>query len=134
MQIYVHSDHTIRVDTRVFAFVEGRARSTLERFQRRITRLEFHLSDVNSHKSSVQEKRCVIEARPAGSHPVVVMMAAANTRSAVTGSLSKLKAALERTLARSHSRSKARHEGAPAEEAAPAEKIAVWSAGGSPIS
>jgi hypothetical protein len=100
MHILVNSDNNIQVDARVVSFVRDEAARALGRFRTKLTRVECHLSDVNSHKFAVGDKRCLIEARPAGGRPVVVIMHGANVRSAVTGSLSKLQMALERRLAR----------------------------------
>ena len=100
MHIQVKSDNHVRVDTAVIAFIQTEARHSLSRFQRRLTRVEFHLSDLNSHKFGPQDKRCSIEARPAGHPPVAVKMTSGNFRAAIHGSLEKLRTALDRCLAR----------------------------------
>jgi hypothetical protein len=111
VQIHVNSDKTITMDSRLVSFVRGEAERALGRYEGKLTRVEFHLSDVNSHKSGALDKRCSAEARPAGHQPLAVTMAAANVRSAVHGSLSKLQSALERHFGRSTKGSKVRHEG-----------------------
>jgi hypothetical protein len=108
LKVYVKSDKTISVDDRVVAFVEGEADHALGRYKRRLTRLDVHLSDENSHKAGGKDKRCVMEARPAGHSPLVVKTAAATVRSAVHDSLTKLESALEKSLARSGKGSEAR--------------------------
>jgi hypothetical protein len=94
--IHVNSDKNIRVDDRVMAFVQGETDRALRRYAENLTRVDFHITDVNSHKFGLLDKRCLIEARPSGHPPVVATMVAPNVRSAVTGSLSKLRTALER--------------------------------------
>jgi len=111
MQIYVNSDNNIRVDTRVVSFVRTEAERALKPYTDKLTRVQVHLSDVNSHKFGTQDKRCVVEARPAGSQPLVVTAAAANVRSAVQGSLSKMQVALERHFERTGKGSRVRHAG-----------------------
>src|SRR5581483_9694663 len=101
LQVFVNSDKNINVDDRVITFVREKAEQALERFKNRLTRVEVHLSDVNSHKFAAIDKRCMIEARPAGRQPVAVTMIAANVKSALRGSLSKLQSALEKYFARS---------------------------------
>jgi hypothetical protein len=100
VQIQVKSDKNIKVDDRVVAFVQAEADHALGRYGRRLTRVEFHLSDVNSHKSGTLDKHCVVEARPAGHQPVVVKTAATTVRSAVHASLAKLQSALEKSIGR----------------------------------
>jgi hypothetical protein len=100
LQIYVNGDKNVRVDDRVISFVQGEADRALGRYKDRLTRVDFHLSDVNSHKFGLLDKRCLVEARPAGHQPVAVTLVASNVRAAINGSLSKLQTALERCLAR----------------------------------
>ncbi len=44
----------------------------LSRFNDHITRLEVHLSDEDSNKNGVNDKRCMIEARLEGLKPIAV--------------------------------------------------------------
>jgi hypothetical protein len=72
----------------------------LKRFSSRITRIEVHLSDENSHKTGQNDKRCLLEARLEGLQPVAVTSHADTTEKAVRGAVDKLKASLESTLGR----------------------------------
>ena len=90
MKIQVNSDKTIAVDASLTRFVEGEVRRVLARFARRLTRVEVHLSDVDSRKTGQADKRCLIEARPAGDRPVSVSAKAAKMASAVDGALGKM--------------------------------------------
>lgn len=100
MQIQVNSDKNIPVDTRVINFVEGEANRVLKRFAGKLTRVEFHLSDVNAKKFGTHDKRCLVEVRPAGHRPLTVSNAAATVEAAVGGVLIKLRSALETLFGR----------------------------------
>lgn len=94
MQIQVNSDKSIQVDAEITRFVEAEVNRSLERFASKLTRVEIHLSDVNSGKSGTDDKRCLIEVRPAGQQPLTVTNSAATIEDAVRGALTKLKSAL----------------------------------------
>jgi hypothetical protein len=104
MQIQVNSDKNIEVDSQFGAFVRGEAGRALGRFKDRLTRVEFYLSDVNGPRFGTQDKRCLLEARPARHRPLVVRATAATVDSAVRISLSKLRNALETLFARLRTR------------------------------
>lgn len=61
-----HSSQSL--DAKITATLE----SVLEHMADKITRIEVHLGDENSHKSGPADKRCLIEARPAGLDPIAV--------------------------------------------------------------
>jgi hypothetical protein len=95
MRIQVNSDKNIAVDAQVNRFVREEVDRTLGRFKNKVTRIEVHLSDVNSHKFGALDKKCVTEARPAGHQPLVTQMGARTVDSALRGSLTKMRNALE---------------------------------------
>jgi len=95
MRTQINSDKNINVDTRVIHFVEDEAHRALSRFASKLTRIEVHLSDVNSHKFGTNDKRCVIEARPARHRPLSAINRAPTVRQAVRGALDKMSSALE---------------------------------------
>lgn len=66
----------------------------LSRFNDHITRLEVHLSDEDSNKNGVNNKRCMIEARLKGLQPIAVSNNADTPEQAVTGAVDKLKSSL----------------------------------------
>jgi len=66
----------------------------LSRFNDHITRLEVHLSDEDSNKNGVNDKRCMIEARLEGMKPIAVTNNADTQEQAVTGAVQKLKSSL----------------------------------------
>jgi ribosome-associated translation inhibitor RaiA len=100
LKLQVNSDKNIKVDDRVVKFVRNKADQALKPFKTKLTRVEFHLSDVNSHKFGAQDKRCMIEARAAGRRPLGVTATAGTVRAAIHGSLSKLQSALEKYFGR----------------------------------
>mgnify|MGYP006172692853 CR=1 FL=1 len=54
----------------------------LARVSSRLTRVEVHLADENAGKGGADDKRCMIEARPAGQSPVAVTNHAATLEEA----------------------------------------------------
>lgn len=97
MQIQVNTDKNIQgedLPERVRTIVS----SALERFSGRVTRVEVHLSDENSHKAGSDDKRCLLEARLSGLQPIAVSHHAHALPQAIDGALDKLKRALESAL------------------------------------
>lgn len=72
----------------------------LGRFSSRLTRVEVHVGDVNGHKPGENDKRCMMEARPAGMPPVVAEAHTGDIYTAVTDAAHKLERALERKFAK----------------------------------
>ena len=95
MQVQVNSDSNIKANTELSKFVEEQVERTLSRFEKHITRVEVHLSDSNSHKPGLQDKRCVFEARPAGRQPITTSSESATVEQAVRGAAEKMKNSLE---------------------------------------
>jgi ribosome-associated translation inhibitor RaiA len=104
MQIQINSGSGIEVDSELSRRVESTVTRILSRFEDQITRVEVHLSDVNSDKSGDQDKRCLMEARPAGLDPIAVTNLAANVEDAIKGAAEKLKTAIENQFGRARSR------------------------------
>src|SRR5690606_1335141 len=78
------------------AQVERDLTKTLKRFTGRLTRIEVHLSDLNSSGSGPDDKRCVLEARvtDSGMAPVSANHQASTVALAVDGAAEKLSRAL----------------------------------------
>jgi hypothetical protein len=101
MQIQINSDHNIEGDERLAQQVEATVRGTLGHLSAWLTRVEVHLSDQNSgQKSGNEDKRCLLEARPAGHQPFSVSDQASTLEQAVDGAAEKLKHALDTTIGR----------------------------------
>ncbi len=100
MQVLVNSDHHIHGGEDLSERVEGVVRGTLERFADRITRVEVHLNDLNSHKTGDRDKRCLMEARVAGLKPIAASHEAPTMAEAIHGAADKLERALGHTFGR----------------------------------
>jgi hypothetical protein len=72
----------------------------LDRFGTQVTRVEAHLSDENSGKFGVDDKRCLLEARLADLQPIAVSHEAATMQQAAAGAAEKLQRALESRIGR----------------------------------
>jgi ribosome-associated translation inhibitor RaiA len=104
MQIQVHADSSVKAGQHVAAAAEAAVEGAVQRWVRRITRVEVHLSDVNRHKGGAQDKRCVMEARLGGLEPIVVTHTAATLPDAIDGAAAKLQKTLQNTLGRLNER------------------------------
>ncbi len=94
MQVQVNTDKHITGGERLTEFVRNMVTTKLHRFGTHITRVEAHLSDENAHKSHGSDKKCVLEARPAGMQPIAVTHLAATVEQAITGAVDKLERVL----------------------------------------
>jgi hypothetical protein len=84
--------------------LEETVRTKLSRFSERLTRVEVHVGDENGERSAGDDKRCVIEVRPAGREPISVTDQAGSIDQAASGALNKVATALDRTFGRITSR------------------------------
>jgi hypothetical protein len=100
MQIQVNSGNGIAVDQELISAAEDLARRTLGRFDARLTRLEIHVNDLNSHKSGPQDMRCQVEARPAGMDPVSASHDADTLEIAMRGAMQKMERLLDSAFGR----------------------------------
>ena len=100
MEIQINTDNNIEGSDELIQQTQAVVESALERYAQQITRVEVHLSDENSsHKGGI-DKRCVIEARLEGMHPVAVTDEAETVDEAVGGAADKLKKMLDHELGR----------------------------------
>ena len=100
MQIQVNTDHNIHGGEKLTAFVTTELASSLSRFDRWLTRVEVHFSEDAAGK--VEDKRCVIEARPAGAQAVAVTHHAGSVDDAYSGAALKLEKVLDTKYSRAH--------------------------------
>ena len=100
MQIQVNSNSSVAVHDELAQLVQTNVTHALERFADRITRVEVHLSDVNGDKFGTQDKRCLMEARPAGHDPVAVTDLAGTLEEAIRGAALKLQRRLSTLFGR----------------------------------
>lgn len=116
MTTQVNSDRTVKVDASLKSFVRGEISRILGRFEERLTRVEVHLSDINSRKSGPPDKRCLVEARPAGARPISTSAVAARLDTAIGQALRKMQRSLTSFYGR---QSRASGHGAPASRRTP---------------
>jgi ribosome-associated translation inhibitor RaiA len=100
MQIQVHTTNQLDGSSQLSEQVQEDLELTLARFQERITRIEVHFSDENSHKGGAEDKRCVMEARVSGLRPLSVSNGASTLSESYQGAIKKLEKVLRRTLGR----------------------------------
>lgn len=100
MKIQFNTDNNITGTEELRLHIEESVEKSLSRFSERITRVEVHLGDENSHKTGAFDKRCLIEARLNGMQPVSVTNHGNTDEQALKGALDKLKAALDTVVGR----------------------------------
>ncbi len=105
MKIQLNTDHNVKGSEALAQMVEAEVQSGLEHFEARLTRVEVHLGDENGKKhGGGGDKRCMLEARPAGLQPVVVTEHADTLESAVAGATRKMQRLLDSTFGRLETR------------------------------
>ncbi len=95
MQIEITTDHNIEFGPHLREEVTADVEARLARFRDRLTRVELHLGDDNGAKAGPADKKCAVEARPAGQKPVGVTHHAASLNAAWRGALRKLEHLLD---------------------------------------
>lgn len=100
MQIQVNTDDSVEGRDALAIQVEAAVEAALERFSSQLTRVEVHLSDVNAGRGGSEDKRCMMEARPAGQQPVAVNHHAATLEEAYEGAAGKLQKLLQSRFGR----------------------------------
>jgi ribosomal subunit interface protein len=95
MNIQVNTDHNIEGSAELNAYIEASLSTAFDRFKVAITRIEVHLSDENAGKTSVNDKRCLLEARVSNHQPVVVSHQADTIYQAIEAASGKLLRALD---------------------------------------
>jgi hypothetical protein len=95
MQVQLNTDKNIQSDETLARWISDELKEKLARFRDQITRVEVHLSDTNATRGGGNDKRCKLEARPAGRDPVVVSHDAPKTGDAIRGAIDKLQRALD---------------------------------------
>ncbi|GAA3987591.1 hypothetical protein GCM10022279_08240 [Comamonas faecalis] len=100
MQVQVHTDKKIQGGESLAQWVQQETLARLARFREWVTRVEVFLSDEDASKSGANDKRCRLEARPAGRQPVSVTADADKLADAFTGACDKLVRALDADMGR----------------------------------
>jgi hypothetical protein len=100
MEITVNADAHLARDPQLLAVARERVLARLQRYARRLGRVEVFLRDENGDKRGEDDKRCVVEARVLGRRPTVVTHRAETADAAMQGALLKMAAALASTFGR----------------------------------
>jgi len=104
MEMFVHiqinTDGNVDGNDGLVRRAEAEIASVLERFAEQITRVEVHLSDENAGRGGPDDKRCILEARPARQSPVAVTNHAATIEEAYAGAAHKLASLLNSRFGR----------------------------------
>lgn len=101
MKIQIDTDRTVDRTEGLVTMVETEVQSALGRFEDRLTRVEVHLGDENVEKrNGGADKRCLLEARPAGMQPVVVTGVADTIERACKDAARKMQDLLSSTFGR----------------------------------
>ncbi len=100
MQVQVHTDDKIQGGESLAQWVQQETQERMARFREYVTRIEVFLTDEDAGKSGANDKRCRLEARPAGRQPVTVTADADKVADAFTGAIDKLIRAIDNDLGR----------------------------------
>lgn len=98
MFVQISTDNQIKSDAEANARLEERVRNKLRRFERRLTHVDVHVSDVNGAKGGEDDKRVSLELRANGHAPLAVHAEAGRVDAAVTGAADKAVRALDHAL------------------------------------
>jgi len=95
MLIEVRTDGNINGSEQFSDRVKAVLRTALERYGDRIRRVDVHLSDAVSNKSSHDDKCCSIEARRDGCKPILATHQGSTMDQAIHGAVHKLKKSVD---------------------------------------
>ena len=99
MFVQINTDNQIKSDAEANERLERKIRSRLRRFEKRLTHVEVHVSDVNGSKGGT-DKKVSLEVRPTGHEPLAVHAEGQRVEEAVTVAADKAVRALDHTLGR----------------------------------
>ncbi|MDP2357949.1 MAG: HPF/RaiA family ribosome-associated protein [Beijerinckiaceae bacterium] len=98
MQIQFNSDNNVDGDSGMADRVQELVRTRLSRVEERLTRVEVHVGDIDGPRSGANDKRALVELRPAGLQPVSGSAQAASIEAAVSSAIDKALAAFDRQI------------------------------------
>jgi ribosome-associated translation inhibitor RaiA len=90
MQVQVNTSHAVKGSQNFEEYVRSSVEAGLERFAQQLTRVEVHFTDENGAKETGNDKRCALEARPAGLAPVTVTHEAGTLDDALDAAIEKM--------------------------------------------
>ena len=111
MQVIVNTDHNITLSEDSISEMESVVETSLGHFGTRLTRVEVHLSDGSAGRSTGDDIRCQLEARPEGLNPEFATDNASSVDDALSGALKKMQHVLESTFGKLDARKGSRSMG-----------------------
>ncbi|CAO1649242.1 HPF/RaiA family ribosome-associated protein [Salinibacterium sp. NYA9b] len=100
MQVIVNTDNNITLSEDTIASITAELESKLAHFSAHLTRLEVHLSDESAGRSTGDDIRCQLEARPENRTPELASDNASTVDGALNGATRKMQHVLETTFGR----------------------------------
>jgi ribosome-associated translation inhibitor RaiA len=94
MKIQFNADKSITINEELRASLTAKISDELSRFENHVSRLEVHLADEDGKKATLNDKRCMIEARIEGLQPIAVINHEDSIEQAVAGAIDKIKSSL----------------------------------------
>ena len=85
MLVQVHTDPNIESSQTLTSRAESYVTGAIGRYADRVSRVQVHLGDENSHKNGSADKRCMMEARLDGRPPIAVTHFAATLEQCILG-------------------------------------------------
>ena len=118
MHIQINSDRGSEGHEALAAHVRGVVEEALSQISAHVTRVEVHLADEDGvrRRSSLNDMRCMMEARIEGYHPLAVTAHADSLHKSVVSAADKLARVIESTLDRLHDHKHRRDALRPCEE------------------
>lgn len=123
MIVQVNTSNELDGKESLVAWVTAEVSDDLSRFADRLTRVEVHMNDLNGNKSGARDKRCMLEARPAGHPPLAVSAESESFDQSLHAALKKMRHSLESTLGRIDGQRGQRPEPAEFVEEEPVEQV-----------
>ena len=100
MDVIINTDHNITMSESSIDQLESEVQSHLAHFASHLTRVEVHLSDASAGRSTGDDIRCEVEARPEGRQPESATDHANSVDDALSGALRKMVHVLESSFGR----------------------------------
>ena len=98
MEVLINSDNNVESTVDFKNEFREQLQHSLRRFESYITRFEVFFSDESSNKETINDHKCVIEARIKGRDPERVSHNANSAKEAFDGAIDKMKTVLDRVV------------------------------------
>jgi hypothetical protein len=105
IEVHVSTDHNLDGRDGLIRHATSEVTAALSHASHHLTRVDVHLADESSGRSTPGDKRCTLEAFPAGQAPVAVTNHGDTLEAALTGAIHKLQRSLESKSGRLDARS-----------------------------